>query len=185
MRVRLLFLQDVPPRYRAGEVREVTRGYARNYLIPHGFAVPATKDQLNRIEKVKTLAAEHRKVESVRMGDLAGLLQGASITVRMRSGEGGRLYGAVTNMLLAEELKKAIGVEVDRRQIDLREPIRGIGTFQVPVRLGADYNPTITVTVESSTQFGPAGTPAAVPTAAPATTAPEQPQEAGPTEAAT
>jgi large subunit ribosomal protein L9 len=182
MRVRLLFLQDVLPRFRAGEVREVAPGYARNYLIPQGFAVPATKDQLNRIAKVKTLATERRQVETVRMGDLAGLLQGASITIRMRSGEGGRLYGAVTNMLLAEELKKAIGVEVDRRQIDLREPIRGIGTFQVPVRLGADHNPTITVTVESSTQFGQAGTPVA---AAPAAAAAPQPQEAGPTEAAT
>ncbi len=181
MRVRLLFLQDVLPRYRAGELREVTRGYARNYLIPHGFAVPATKDQLNRIEKVKSVAAEHRKVESVRMGDLAGLLQGASITIRMRSGEGGRLYGAVTNMLLAEELKKAVGVEIDRRQIDLREPIRGIGTFQVPVRLGENNTPTITVTVESSTQFGQAAAPAA-PTAAAAA---DQPQDAGTTENAT
>ncbi|MBM3946561.1 MAG: 50S ribosomal protein L9, partial [SAR202 cluster bacterium] len=116
MRVRVLFLQDVLPRFRAGEIREVARGYARNYLIPRGLGVPATKDQLNRVEKVKQVATERRVAVSAQMSEVAKRLEGATITIRMRSGEGGRLYGAVTNMLMAEELQKAVGVKVDRRQ---------------------------------------------------------------------
>lgn len=157
MRIRVLFIQDVPPRFRAGEIREVARGYARNYLIPRGLGVPATKDQLNRVEKVKQVAAERRVAVATQMSEVAKRLEGASVTIRMRSGEGGRLYGAVTNMLVAQELEKAIGVEVDRRQIDLTEPIREIGTFQVPVRLSAEHSPTVTVNVESTTHLaGPA-----------------------------
>ncbi|MSQ11678.1 MAG: 50S ribosomal protein L9 [Dehalococcoidia bacterium] len=151
MRVRILFLQDVPPRYLAGEIREVAQGYARNYLIPQGLAAPATKGHLNRVAAVKRAAEGRRKVQAVQVSDLAARLQGVSITVQARAGEGGRLYGAVTNMTIAQELQKSLGVVVDRRLIDLPEAIRTVGTFQVPVRLAAEQTPTITVNVQGIT----------------------------------
>jgi large subunit ribosomal protein L9 len=160
VRVRVLFLQDVPPRYLAGEIREVASGYARNLLIPQGLAAPATKDHLNRIATVKKLAEEKRKAVSLEMSQLAERLKGASVTLRVRSGEGGRLYGSITNIAIAEEIKKELGLEVDRRLIDLPEPIRTIGTFPVAVKLSAEHTPTVTVNVESSLPVPAAATEA-------------------------
>ena len=148
MRIQVVFLHDVLPRYRAGDVRAVAGGYARNYLIPKGLAAPATAEHLNRIEKIKAGADVQRIKETQDMQALGGLLEGVTVTLRARSGEGGRLYGSVTNFHIAEELARVTGREIDRRLIHLPETIKEVGTFEVPVRLHLDVAPTITVVVE-------------------------------------
>ena len=148
MRIQVVFLHDVLPRYRAGDVRAVAGGYARNYLIPKGLAAPATAEHLNRIEKIKAGADVQRIKETQDMQALGGLLEGVTVTLRARSGEGGRLYGSVTNFHIAEELARVTGREIDRRLIHLPESIKEVGTFEVPVRLHLDVAPTITVVVE-------------------------------------
>ena len=143
-----MFVQDVLPRYRAGEVWSVAGGYARNYLIPRGMAVPATRDQLQRAEKLRA-AAEVRHVAEVKdLRAFSEQVEGARLTLRARAGDEGRLYGSVTAAGIAEELTRLVGREVDRRLVQLPAPIKEIGEYEIPVRLHAEVVPTITVVVE-------------------------------------
>ncbi|MQG76407.1 MAG: 50S ribosomal protein L9 [SAR202 cluster bacterium] len=150
MRFQVVFLADVPPKYMAGEIRAVSGGFARNYLIPQGLAAPATSEQMKRIEKIKKVAEEKRFKESSDLKGVADKLEGLSITLKGRAGEGGHLYGSITNMAIAEALTEAVGQDIDRRTITLPEPIRDLGTFEVPVRLHMDLVPTVSVIVEDA-----------------------------------
>ena len=150
MRFQVVFLADVPPKYMAGEIRAVSGGFARNYLIPKGLAAPATSEQLKRIEKIKKIAEEQRMRDASDLKGVFDKLEGLTITVKGRSGEGGHLYGSITNMAIAEALTEAVGQDIDRRTISLPEPIRELGTFQIPVRLHMDLVPTVTVVVEDA-----------------------------------
>ena len=150
MRVQVVFLADVPPKHMAGDVRAVAGGYARNYLIPHGLAAPATIDHLKRIEKIKRAAESKRARDASDLKGVADLLEGLSVTLKGRSGQGGRLYGSITNIAIAEALTEAVGHDIDRRIVTLTAPIRDLGTFQVPVRLHQDLIPTVTVVVEDA-----------------------------------
>ena len=150
MRFQVVFLADVPPKYMAGEIRAVSGGFARNYLIPQGLAAPATSEQMKRIEKIKKVAEEKRFKEASDLKGVADKLEGLSITLKGRAGEGGHLYGSITNMAIAEALTEAVGQDIDRRTITLPEPIRDLGTFEVPVRLHMDLVPTVSVIVEDA-----------------------------------
>ncbi len=150
MRFQVVFLADVPPKYMAGEIRAVSGGFARNYLIPQGLAAPATSEQMKRIEKIKKVAEEKRFREASDLKGVADKLEGLSITLKGRAGEGGHLYGSITNMAIAEALTEAVGQDIDRRTITLPEPIRDLGTFEVPVRLHMDLVPTVSVIVEDA-----------------------------------
>ena len=150
MRFQVVFLADVPPKYMAGEIRAVSGGFARNYLIPQGLAAPATSEQLKRIEKIKKVAEVKRFKEASDLKGVAQKLEGLSITLKGRAGEGGHLYGSITNIAIADALTEAVGQEIDRRTITLPEPIRALGTFEVPVRLHMDLNPMVTVIVEDA-----------------------------------
>ena len=150
MRVQVVFLADVPPKHMAGDVRAVSGGYARNYLIPQGLAAPATADQLKRIAKIKSAAEAKRARDAADLQGVANVLEGLSVTLKGRSGQGGRLYGSITTMAIAQALSEAVGHDIDRRIISLTEPIRDLGTFQVPVRLHMDLVPMVTVVVEDA-----------------------------------
>jgi len=150
VRFQVVFLADVPPKYMAGEIRAVSGGFARNYLIPQGLAAPATSEQLKRIEKIKKIAEEKRMRDASDLKGVFDKLEGLHITVKGRSGEGGHLYGSITNMAIAEALTEAVGQDIDRRTISLSEPIRELGTFEIPVRLHMDLVPTVTVVVEDA-----------------------------------
>ena len=150
MRVQVVFLADVPPKHMAGDIRAVSGGYARNYLIPQGLAAPATADHLKRIEKIKKAAESKRVRDASDLKGVADLLEGLSVTLKGRSGQGGRLYGSITNIAIAQALTEAVGHDIDRRIISLTEPIRDLGTFQVPVRLHMDLIANVTVVVEDA-----------------------------------
>ena len=150
MRVQVVFLADVPPKHMAGDVRAVSGGYARNYLIPQGLAAPATVDHLKRIEKIKKAAESKRVRDAADLKGVADLLEGLSVTLKGRSGQGGRLYGSITTMAIAQALTDVVGHDIDRRIISLTEPIRDLGTFQVPVRLHMDLIANVTVVVEDA-----------------------------------
>ncbi|GEM_PF-1029893 len=150
MRFQVVFLADVPPKYMAGEIRAVSGGFARNYLIPQGLAAPATSEQMKRIEKIKKVAETQRSKDASDLKGVSDKLEGLSITLKGRAGEGGHLYGSITNIAIAEALTEAVGQDIDRRTITLTEPIRDLGTFEVPVRLHMDLIPTVTVVVEDA-----------------------------------
>lgn len=130
----------------AGDVREVKDGYARNHLIPKQLAVLATKQELAQAESRRKNEVERRSRLNDEMSSVAGLLE-ERLLVPVRVGPGGRLYGSVTAAEIAEAVSERISQEVDRRAVDLGQPIREQGHHQVRVRLAPDIMPTLTVTV--------------------------------------
>ena len=107
--VRVIFLQDVPNLANAGDVRNVSDGYARNYLIPEKLAMMATAEEMKRIERIKRAGDERRLRETEQWDELAGLLEGTIITVNARITPAGRFYGAITPAQIAQELSNATG----------------------------------------------------------------------------
>ena len=129
-----------------GDVVTVKNGYARNFLLPRGFAYEATPGNLKRIgaERGRLEAAENERRESA--SELAKRLEEVQLTFSARVGDEGKLFGSVTSADIAEQLA-AQGFTVERRLIDLHEPIKALGVYRVPVRLHADVKPEIRVWV--------------------------------------
>ena len=129
-----------------GDVVTVKNGYARNFLLPRGFAYEATPGNLKRIaaERGSLEAAENERRETA--SELAKRLEEVQLTFSARVGEEGKLFGSVTSADIAEQLA-AQGFTVERRLIDLHEPIKALGVYRVPVRLHADVKPEIRVWV--------------------------------------
>jgi large subunit ribosomal protein L9 len=129
-----------------GDVVKVTNGYARNYLLPHGLAFEATPGNLKRIqqERDRLEAAENERRSAAQT--LAEKLEAVSLTFSARVGDEGKLFGSVTATDIAAQLESQ-GFHVEKRQIDLHEPIRALGVYRVPVRLHADVKPEVKVWV--------------------------------------
>jgi len=130
----------------AGAVVDVKAGYARNYLIPKGFAYEASAANLKRIEHERATVAKLAAHDLDEARKRAGSLENVSLTFHARAAQEGRLFGSITSADIADELAKQ-GIEVDRRQIDLEEPIKALGVFSVPIRLHAEVRPEIKVWV--------------------------------------
>ena len=129
-----------------GDVVKVSNGYARNFLLPRGVAFEATPGNLKRIEQEKErLEAAENERRAAAQG-LAEKLEQVSLTFSARVGEEGKLFGSVTGADIAHQLE-AQGFHIEKRQIDLHEPIRTLGVFRVPVRLHADVKPEVKVWV--------------------------------------
>ena len=129
-----------------GDVVKVKNGYARNYLLPHNLAYEATPGNLKRIqqEKDRLEAAEGQRRGSAQ--EIAAKLEQVSLTFSARVGEEGKLFGSVTGADIAQQLEQQ-GFHIEKRQIDLHEPIKSLGVYRVPVRLHADVKPEIRVWV--------------------------------------
>jgi large subunit ribosomal protein L9 len=147
-KMKVLLAQDVEKLGKAGEVKEVSGGYGRNFLLPKGLAVLATKGQVKQAEE--RLAAQQKRLQAARKDAeaLAGRIGGQTLRFTARVGELDRLYGSITSGDIAEKLKAQTGVEVDRRKIDLDEPIKRIGIYPIKVDLAAGLEPLINVVVE-------------------------------------
>jgi large subunit ribosomal protein L9 len=130
----------------AGDVVEVKPGYARNYLIPQGLAYEATEANVRRLERERAQAAARAASELEAARAKAATLEGVSLTFHARAGQEGRLFGSITSADIAEKLAEQ-GFEVERRQVDLDEPIKALGVFNVPIRLHAEVRPEIKVWV--------------------------------------
>jgi len=149
MALRIVMRQDVEKLGEKGSVQTVSDGFARNYLIPKGFAVLATPGELrmveeNRIVQDRKLAKQEQAQRSV-----SDKINGMRLTFTARAGTQGRLYGSVTAGDIAERLSAAAGAEVDRRKVILEDPIRSLGEHKVVVHLVGRLRPEIVVVVES------------------------------------
>jgi large subunit ribosomal protein L9 len=144
--VEVILRQAVENLGNPGEVVSVSNGYARNYLLPRGIAYLATEGNKKRIaqDKARLEAAESSRRDSAQ--ELAKKLEEVSITFAARVGEEGKLFGSVTAADVAQQLE-AQGFQIEKRQIDLHEPIKALGVYRVPVRLHADVKPEIKVWV--------------------------------------
>ncbi|HLV60875.1 MAG TPA: 50S ribosomal protein L9 [Fredinandcohnia sp.] len=132
--MKVILRETLPNLGQAGDVVEVRPGYGRNYLIPQGKAVLATVKNVRQLEHEKSVALARQAKIKASATDLAARLARVELTIARKVGEQDKLYGSVTSLDIAEALA-AQHIEIDRRQIQLEEPIRSLGTFEVPVRL--------------------------------------------------
>jgi large subunit ribosomal protein L9 len=145
--MRVVLLQDVPRLGEAGDVKDVASGYARNFLLPRGLAEVATPAVMKRVEEIRKADEKRQALLEVEMMSLAQTLEGVEITLKAKVGAQERLYGAITSGDIAEELGRVTGQDIDKRKIELEEPIRQLGEYEVLVRLSKEIAPTIKVVV--------------------------------------
>lgn len=131
---------------KAGDIVKVANGYARNFLLPKGKALPANRKNLMQMERQRSAIVARAAKEREEFNALAIQLGKLELEMAVRAGEEDRLYGSVTSMDIAKAIE-AKGYTVDRRKIHLVEPIKSLGTFEVPVRLSPDVSATVKVDV--------------------------------------
>lgn len=142
----VILKEDVANVGKIGEVVRVRDGYARNYLLPRGLVMIANKKNIKTFEHRKKIVGDQKQKIMRQAQAIGEELTGVTIAIPMRAGEEGKLFGSVTNIHIEKALK-AKGLNVDRRKIQLEEPIKTLGDFEVPVRLSADISVPIKVAV--------------------------------------
>lgn len=145
--MKVLFLQDVRPTARAGDVKDVKLGFARNFLIPQGLAVQATEHELRRASALRGQAEDRRLVEAKEWQDVADALKDQKVRIDVRTGPTGRLYGSVTNTMIAAKVSEMTEREIDRRGIQIPAPIRTVGEYKVPARFVEGVSVTLIIEV--------------------------------------
>jgi large subunit ribosomal protein L9 len=146
VKMKVLLIKDVYKLGRAGEVKKVAAGYGRNYLIPQGYAIPATPGAMKQADRIMVKATERRAVLNEELGSVAEVLNGKTLTFAVKAGETGRLYGSVSDEDIVEAIAANFEIEVEKRQVET-EPIRQLGTYKVPVHLTMDLIPEIEVII--------------------------------------
>lgn len=145
--MKVVFLEDVPNVAKAGQIKEVADGYGKNFLIPRRLAVPAKPQDIQAVEaQIKARARTAAKTES-EMKAISSELEGKEITLTARVGQQERLYGSITSADIAAGLEKSFGAIVDKRKIELAEPIRHAGNHEVTIKFGKDIVAKIKVNV--------------------------------------
>ncbi len=144
--MKILLLKDVYKLGRAGDVKKVADGFGRNYLIPQGFAVLATPGAMKQIDVIRKKAIERRTILNNELSGVAELVENKVLTFASKAGETGKLYGSITNQMIADSLNEKLGTTIDRRQIEI-QPIRNLGEHHAIVRLTVDLNPEIKIIV--------------------------------------
>ena len=143
----ILFLKDLLPTARAGDVKNVKPGFARNYLIPQGLAVLATEEALQRTTKLRAEAEERRIQETKDWQVVAESLEGMELDLEVRTGPTGRLYGSITPAIIAEVLEEKISKPMNRRFFNITEPIRVLGKFKVFTKFVEEVSLNLTLNV--------------------------------------
>ena len=143
--------EDIPNLGKMGEVVRVRDGYARNYLLPRGLVIVANKKNLNAFEHQRRIVADQRGRVLKQVQVLGEKLAAVSLTIPVKAGEEGKLFGSVTNIHIEKALKEK-GFEVERRKIHLVEPIKALGDYEVAIRLAADVTTTVKVSVVSEAE---------------------------------
>lgn len=148
--MKVILLKDIKGTGKKDQIIEVSDGYGRNYLLPRKMAMEATSEAMNSIERSKS-AAKHR--EDVKKNDAetaARALKGKTVTVKVRAGENGRLYGSITTQEIAEALKAQHGVELDKRKIELDEKVTTVGQTTISLKLYAGVSTKMNLVLEAA-----------------------------------
>ena len=144
--MKVLLIKDVYKLGRAGEMKKVAAGYGRNYLLPQGLAVLATAGALKQADKIGSQAQVRRTELNSELKDLAGHINGVTLTFAAKAGETGKLYGSITTNDVAVAIQEKTRFEVKKQQIDM-QPIRNLGEFTAYVRLTMDLVPEVKIIV--------------------------------------
>lgn len=144
--MKVLLIKDVYKLGRAGEIKKVANGYGRNYLIPQGFAIPATPGAMKQAGRITVKATERRAVLNEELSSVAEVLEGKTLTFAVKAGETGKLYGSISDQDIVDFVKENFEIELEKRQVET-EPIRELGVYTLPVHLTMDLVPTIKVII--------------------------------------
>lgn len=145
--MKVIFNTDVRGQGKKGEMKEVSDGYARNYLMPRGLASPATADAVNALKLKEKAKAAQMAREKAAAEENVKRLSGVVVQISARAGQGGRLFGAVTSQEIAEALREQHGIEIEKNKIVQAEPIKQFGSYEVKAKLGYEVSGTINVLV--------------------------------------
>ncbi len=145
--MKVIFTKDVKGKGKKGEVKDVSTGYAQNYLLKNNLAVEATPGNMKQLQAKKQKQKEQAQEELEEAKRLKGTVEELTVELSAKSGEGGRLFGSITSKQIADELKKSHDIKVDKRKIELDEPIRSLGYTNVPVKLHNEVTATLKVHV--------------------------------------
>ncbi|CAM3648968.1 50S ribosomal protein L9 [Marinicrinis lubricantis] len=146
--MKVIFLQDVKGQGKKGESKNVSEGYANNFLFPKNLAVPASSGNIKQLEQQKQSEQKRKAQELEEAKKLAEKLESMTVLFQTKAGEGGRLFGSITNKQIAEELAKSHQFKIDKRKIEMTEPIRTLGVTQVSVKLHPEVTATLKVQVK-------------------------------------
>lgn len=144
--MKVVFLKDVKGQGKKGDVKEISDGYVRNYLLPKGLVSVATDGSLKVLDQQQKSEAKRKEQEKQEAQALAAKLKEMTVTIKAKSGEGGRLFGAITSKQIAEELEK-VKLKIDKRKILLDDAIRTMGVTAVSIKLHHDVIATLNVHV--------------------------------------
>jgi large subunit ribosomal protein L9 len=150
--MKVILLEDLPGQGKAGEIKEVSKGYARNFLLPRGLALLATPTVMKQVESRLERAKLEESIDRDKLTELAQQIEGKEIRFRARMGAGERLFGSITAADIAEELSRAIGSVIDRKKIDIEQSFHKTGSYKVAVKLASDIKPQITVVIEAEAE---------------------------------
>ena len=146
--MKVIFIQDVKGTGKKGEVKEVKDAYARNCLIKKGLAVEATNENLNHLEGQKASAQHKLDVEAANAQKIKDTIDGKTLVIKAKAGQGGKLFGSVTGKDISELIKRDFGFDVDKRKISTKTDIKSFGTFEAEARLFtgivAQFNVSVT-----------------------------------------
>lgn len=146
--MKIILKEDVKALGKKGQVCIVSDGYARNYLIPRGLAIEATQGNVQDLaqkQKQETLKKEKEKLTA---RELAVKIENISVKIKVKAGDKGKLFGSVTNKEISEVLEKEYLIKLDKRKIELKEPVKATGEYSVPVRIHPDITAILKVEVE-------------------------------------
>lgn len=146
--MQVLLLKDVDQLGQAGEVKKVSDGYARNYLIPRGLAMAATEAAIKQAEQQRQASSRRQAKALTEAQAFAQILDGQTITFHARAGDSERLYGSITNADIAEALTAQVGREVDKRKVVLEDPLKELGTHAVTIHLAPSAEAKVVVVIE-------------------------------------
>ena len=145
--MKVVLLEDVPGNGKAGEIKEVSKGYAKNFLLPRGLALVATPTVMKQVESRLEREKLEESVDRDKLVELAQQIEGKEIRLKARMGAGERLFGSITAADVAGELSRAIGSVIDKRKIDIEKPFRQTGSYEVAIKLASDIKPKISVVI--------------------------------------
>ena len=147
--MKVILLKDEKKIGKKGDAREVSDGYARNYLIPKGIAVEATSSNLRELEKQKMLEAQKRATDQESANILKEKLEKVEVILSTKSGEGGKTFGSITSKDISDTLKEQFGIEIDKKKIVMDHTIKQVGTYSLPVKLFQEITGQLKVTVKA------------------------------------
>ena len=145
--MKVIFNADVKGQGKKGELKEVSDGYARNYLLPRKIATEATTDNINTLKLKEKARQAQMAAERAQAEEYAKKLGEITVTVKAKAGAGGKLFGAITSQEISDSLKTQHGIEIEKNKIVQAEPIKAYGSFQVKAKLGYEVTGTINVMV--------------------------------------